>query len=52
MRFRALWVDWIKLYSPTWPLVASPAPMPIVGIFSAAVTAAATARGTHSSTAL
>jgi len=29
-------------YTSTWPLVTSPAPMPIVGIFTAAVTAAAT----------
>lgn len=34
----------------TWPLVAGPAPIPMVGMLSSEVTAAATAAGTHSST--
>ena len=37
-------------YTSTCPLVASPAPMPIVGTDVAAVTAAATVLGTHSMT--
>mmetsp|Transcript_9620 Transcript_9620/g.38924 ORF Transcript_9620/g.38924 Transcript_9620/m.38924 type:complete len:222 (+) Transcript_9620:329-994(+) len=37
-------------YTSTCPLVASPAPMPMVGTLTAAVTAAATVLGTHSTT--
>lgn len=36
--------------SRTWPLQCGPAPMPIVGIESSRVAAAATSGGTHSST--